>query len=93
MKTCTFIGHKKLTDKEKVKKQIEIVVKNLMFRGVKEFLFGSSNEFVDLCYEVVTSLKQYFKDVKRIGCPCGNETFYIEQEITEQEKADRKSVV
>ena len=86
MKTCTFVGHKRLKNKTLVKKKIEKVVKDLISKGVKEFLFGSSSEFVDLCYEVVTSLKEEFKDIIRIGCPCGNETFYTQQEAKNQEK-------
>lgn len=66
MGICCFIGHRK------IKKSIETEhiykeVKNLIDKkDVDTFLFGSRSEFNDLCYRIVTNLKEKYQQIKRI---------------------------
>ena len=64
---CCFIGHRKIERtkelEDKVFKVVEDLIKN---KNVDTFLFGSRSEFNDLCYEIVSSLKEKYPNIKRI---------------------------
>ena len=65
--TCCFIGHRKIRNCDKIFGRVERVVKSLIEdRGFDTFLFGSRSEFNDLCYEVVSSLKEQYPQIKRV---------------------------
>ena len=66
-KTCCFIGHRKIEETDELKKEIFNYVENLITNeNVKIFLFGSRSQFDDLCYEVVTELKEKYPYIKRV---------------------------
>ncbi len=79
MKVCTFVGLGLVKDKEKVKKEVKQHLIKLLSEGITTFLFGGG-EFVDLCYSVVTELKDTYAYIERIFYPCGNENFYFNTE-------------
>lgn len=58
-KKCCFFGHRKInkTD-ELVNKLTETIEKLIVENGVGTFLFGSKSQFDDLCYEIVSELKE-----------------------------------
>lgn len=64
--TCCFIGHRKIEETPALREKVKAVVEELIESGTKEFLFGDHSRFNDLCYEVVTALKQTHSEVKRI---------------------------
>lgn len=65
--TCCFIGHRKLLEKDKLKEKLNVIIENLIQNeNVATFLFGSKSDFDDLCYEVVTNLKNKYNYLKRI---------------------------
>ena len=67
IKTCCFVGHRKIEITDNLKKELfDCVEKLIIDQNVKVFLFGSMSQFDDLCYAVVTALKQKYVDIKRV---------------------------
>lgn len=65
--TCCFIGHRKVENKDKIEKELFNIVKQLIIdEDISIFLFGSRSEFNDLCYKVVSELKQVSPNILRI---------------------------
>ena len=66
-KKCCFIGHRKIKRTKELEKQIYDFLENLIENEkVDTFLFGSRSEFNDLCYQIVSRLKQKYKDINRV---------------------------
>lgn len=62
-----FIGHRNIEKTEKLKLKLFEIIKNLIINEkVDTFLFGSKSRFNDLCYELVTELKEKHPNIKRI---------------------------
>ena len=68
-KSCSFFGHSEInvTDslKNKLKEVLEDMIKN---REYGYFYFGGFGKFDDLCWEIVTQLKQKYPFINRIYC-------------------------
>ena len=65
--TCCFIGHRTINETEELKsKLIEIIEKLIVDENLDTFLFGSKSRFNDLCYEIVTEIKEKHPHIKRI---------------------------
>ena len=67
MKKCCFFGHRKInkTD-ELVNKLTEAIEKLIVENSVETFLFGSKSQFDDLCYKIVSELKEKHTHIKRV---------------------------
>ena len=65
MKVC-FIGHRYIENAEAVKKLLKETLEVVIKQGVNTFYFGSKSEFDDLAYEVVTTLKESYNNIKRV---------------------------
>ncbi len=67
MKTCCFIGHRKINKTvelcEKVRKNVLDLIVN---KEVNVFYFGSASEFDDLCLDVVTKIKKDYPNIKLV---------------------------
>jgi hypothetical protein len=66
MRSCCFIGHRKIEDKMQVEERLREIVKLLINRGVNVFYFGSRSEFDDLALKVVTDFKQEYANIRRV---------------------------
>lgn len=65
--TCCFIGHRKIERTQELEKKVYKVVEDLVVnQKIDTFLFGSRSEFNDLCYDVVTKLKEKYPSIWRI---------------------------
>lgn len=65
--TCCFFGHRKIDVTGELINRLNEIVEGLIKEGeVDTFLFGSKSKFNDLCYMVVTELKQKYPHIKRI---------------------------
>ena len=65
--SCCFLGHREISETEELKIQLYNVVKSLIVnKNVDTFLFGSKSQFNDLCYAVVTHLKEEYTHIKRV---------------------------
>ena len=65
-KSCCFIGHRKIENKENLKPLLKQEIVTLLNKGVNIFFFGSMSQFDDLSWEVVTELKEQYPSIKRI---------------------------
>ena len=64
---CCFFGHRKITKTEELRDKLYAVVENLIKDyEVYTFLFGSNSEFDDLCFSIVTKLKEKYPHIQRI---------------------------
>lgn len=67
MKYCCFVGHRKIEISEKLIKKVTALIESLIQnKAVSTFLFGSRSEFDDLCYKIVSKLKEKYPYIKRI---------------------------
>ena len=64
---CCFLGHRKIIITDNLINHLKDIVEKLIIKNkVNTFLFGSKSEFNDLCYSVVTKLKQRYPHIKRV---------------------------
>ncbi len=85
--TCCFIGHRKIENLEIVKIKAKEIIEDLIInKNVNTFLFGSRSEFDDLCLQIVSSLKEKYKEIKRITYTCKSEGIVLENEKEEKER-------
>lgn len=65
--TVTFVGHRTVKDRELVKRRVYQIVEDMIVnQDARKFLFGSKSKFDDLCYDVVTELKENYPYIERI---------------------------
>ena len=60
-KSCCFIGHRTIKDKETIEKRLIEKVTTLIKEGVDTFYFGSRSRFDDLAWEVVSELRKEYQ--------------------------------
>lgn len=66
-KICSFFGHRKIDKTEELIAKTTEVIENLINNeNVTTFLFGSKSEFDDLCYDIVSELKEKYTHIQRI---------------------------
>lgn len=65
--SCCFFGHRKINETpeliERLTNEIEVLITE---KEVDTFYFGSKSKFDDLCYKVVTELKEKYPHIKRV---------------------------
>ena len=66
-KTACFFGHRKIATSDELKAILYEEIENLItVDGIDTFLFGSKSQFDDLCYKIVSELKEKHPDIRRI---------------------------
>jgi len=66
-KICSFFGHRKIDKTEELITKTTEVIENLINNeNVTTFLFGSKSQFDDLCYDIVSELKEKYPHIQRI---------------------------
>ncbi len=86
-KTCSFLGHRNTKLAQSQIQKLNEVLENLIVeQNVSTFLFGSKSKFNNLCLSLVTSLKNKYPYIKRIGYTCRSETCHLEKDRLEWEK-------
>ena len=64
---CCFFGHREITQTEELKAEILKTIEHLITKeNVDTFLFGSKSQFNNLCYELITKIKEKYLHIKRI---------------------------
>ncbi len=67
-RSCCFIGHRKIKDKERVFFRVKQIIETLISeKGVRVFNFGSKSEFDDICHVSVTELQSVYPDIVRVN--------------------------
>ena len=81
MKTCGFLGHRKIEETEELKQRLQAVIIQLIEKeGVQIFLFGSKSQFNSLCHATVSELKKLYPHIQRRAYTCRSETCTLESE-------------
>ena len=62
-----FIGHRKINDTPELRERLRGILLDLIENGMVNFIFGDHSAFDDLCYELVTELKEKHPEIKRIN--------------------------
>ena len=67
MSTCCFLGHRTIHENEELRSNLANTIEKLIINDkVDTFLFGSKSRFNDLCYEIVSELKEKYHHIKRV---------------------------
>ena len=62
-----FIGHRKINNTPELRERLQIILQELIDTGTTNFIFGDHSAFDDLCYDLVTELKEKYPEIKRIN--------------------------
>ncbi len=66
-KTCCFLGHRKVENADRLEQIIYEKSEQLITKeNIYTFLFGSKSKFDDLCYKVISNLKEIYPHIKRV---------------------------
>ncbi len=85
--SCSFFGHRKIESTSILKQKLKHCIESLIINhNVERFLFGSNSEFNDLCYTMVSQLKEIYPSIKRIRYTCKSESCTLEIEREKFEK-------
>ena len=69
-----FIGHRKIEEGRGLRQKLKNALIALIEKEKADtFLFGSKSEFNDICYDVVTKLKETYPYIRRIEVRATNE--------------------
>ena len=64
---CCFFGHRKVEITDELRNKLcNSVEKLIVEENIDTFLFGSRSQFDDLCYQIVSELKEEYHCIKRI---------------------------
>lgn len=65
--TCCIFGHRTINESEEFKAKLcDSIEKMIINEKVDTFLFGSKSQFNDLCFDLVSKIKEKYPHVKRI---------------------------
>ena len=68
-KICSFFGHRKINESNDLYNKVYNIIIDLVEKeGVDTFYFGGFGEFDDLCYAIVSKLKEKYCFIQRIYC-------------------------
>ena len=66
-KTCCVFGHRKISEKDKLKEKLSDIFEKLIDSGdVDTFLLGSKSEFNELCRDVLAVKKEKHPHIQRV---------------------------
>ena len=65
--TCCVFGHRTINETVELRAKLTKTIEKLITKeNVDTFLFGSKSRFNNLCYKLVTNLKEKYPHIKRI---------------------------
>ena len=67
-KSCSVFGTNKMVITDELKERLYNVFIDLLEKDFKVFYFGGFSEFDDICYQIITKLKEQYTDIHRIFC-------------------------
>lgn len=87
IKSCCFIGHRKINVTEELTNEIEKYIEDLIVnKNVGRFLVGSRSEFNDLCHSILDKLKHKYPFIEIVAYDCSSEKSFLEIERNKWEK-------
>lgn len=64
---CCFLGHRNVKETDALWQILHCHIERLITeKAVSTFLFGSKSQFDEICYRVVTSLKEKYPHIQRV---------------------------
>lgn len=64
---CCFFGHRKIEETSELRNKVYTVIEELIKDyEVHTFFFGSKSEFDDMCFDIVTDLKEKYSHIQRV---------------------------
>ena len=64
---CCFIGHRKINETEDLKIRLWNLIEDLIInKNVNTFLLGSKSEFIELCVNTLTQIKEKYPHINRV---------------------------
>lgn len=82
MKTCCFIGHRKVNLTQTLYQRIYNVIYDLIKdKKVDTFLFGSRSEFNDYSYKIVNDISKNFSAIQTIAYDCLHEKSFLKKDF------------
>ena len=86
-KICSFFGHRQIMHVEELRERTTSLVERLIVeKGYSIFLFGGFGEFDELCYHIVSHLKEKYPKLKRIYC-VHDEKYLLERKRSDDLRA------
>ena len=67
-KTCSVFGHSTIEITKNLEDKLFETFENLIDSGYEYFYFGGFGMFDDVCWKIITELKQNYPHIKRIYC-------------------------
>ena len=67
-KACSVFGHSKIKITKELEDKLIATFEDLIKQGCEYFYFGGFGMFDDLCYKIVSKLKETHNHIKRIFC-------------------------
>lgn len=66
---CSFFGHRDIEISNKLIDKLSNLIESLIVKlGADTFYFGGFGKFDDLCWKVVSNLKNKYQNIKRVYC-------------------------
>ncbi len=66
-RTCCFVGHRTIEETNALKEKVYTCVEKMISElHIDTFLFGSKSRFNELCWEIVTEMKEKHPQIKRV---------------------------
>lgn len=68
-KSCSVFGHSKIDITDRLTQKLKQIFENLItVEKVRHFYFGGLGDFDNLCWQIVTELKEKHQDITRTFC-------------------------
>ena len=67
-KVCSFFGHSDIEINNSLIIKLTLEIEKLILNNFNIFYFGGFGDFDELCYQIVSSLKEKYTHIKRVHC-------------------------
>lgn len=68
-KICSCFGHSQIEITNELKQKIKYIYQDLIVnKNFDTFLFGGFGQFDELCYQIISELKNKYNHIKRVYC-------------------------
>ena len=68
IESCSVFGHSEIEITQELEQKLFVTFEDMLNEGCEFFYFGGFGMFDDLCWQVVTKLKEKYPHIKRIYC-------------------------
>lgn len=80
-KICSFFGHRDVTVTDELYTNTEAEIMRVLNEGCRTFYFGGYGDFDDLCYRIVTKIKNARADLSIERVYCVSQERYLRKKV------------